>query len=134
MVYPFDADGRLVDEKSDEKNVTKLYVHLNEATDNKSYEAFHLKESEDGVLLNEEEFVSILESTTLTEEYYLETSKKIEEMKQEIIAEMPEDIRQKDAVYPSEEGSVWWFCNSFVRFMQSGRYSFLCGNWNRGCK
>lgn len=103
MIYPFDKDGRIVNEPSDEKTVTKLYVHLNEAIENNSYEAFHLKESEDGVLLNEEEFINILEGTTLTEEYYLETSKKIEEMEQEIIAGLPENIRQKDAVF--------YFCN-----------------------
>ena len=103
MVYPFDKEGRTLNELSDEKTVAKLYVQLNEAIEHNPYKAFHLKESEDGVLLNEEELLTFLKNTTLNESYYIETSKEIETIQQQIISGMPEDIRQKDAVL--------YFCN-----------------------
>lgn len=104
MVYPFDADGRIADEKSDEKIVSRLFVQLNDEIENNEYiEAFRLELSKDGILLNEEDFISVLENTSFNDLYYHETNKKIEEKKQEIIAGMPEDIRQKEAIF--------YFCN-----------------------
>ena len=102
-LYVEEEDGISIDELSDEKTISKLYVQLNNPTKNEDIKAFHRKFSDDGSLLNEEEFISLLEDTTLTEEYFLEKTKQIEAVEQEIIAGMPKDIGQKDAVA--------YFCN-----------------------
>ena len=103
MVYPYDAEGKLVDEASDEKNISKMYVQLTEASENDLLKELKLEYSQDEVLLNVEKFVNALENTTLTEAYYLETSRQIEEVEQGIVVDMSEDMRQKEAVF--------YFCN-----------------------
>jgi len=103
MLYPYDAEGRLADEESGEKIISKIYVQLTEATENELLQEFQIEYSEDGVLRNEEELISAFENTTLTEDYYRKTSKQIEDIEQEIIAGMSEDMRQKEAVF--------YFCN-----------------------
>lgn len=103
MVYPYDAGGRLVDEESDEKIISKMYVQLTEVSENDLLKELKLEYSQNEVLLNTEEFVNALENTTLTEAYYLEISRQIEEVEQGIVVDMSEDMRQKEAVF--------YFCN-----------------------
>ena len=103
MLYPYDVEGRLADEESDEKIISKIYVQLTEATENELLQELQIEYSEDGVIRNEEELISVVENTTFTEEYYRKTSEQIEEMEQEIISGMSADVRQKEAVF--------YFCN-----------------------
>lgn len=103
MIYPIDEEGREIVELSDEKTISKLYIQLNDSAQNEAVKAFRQKYSEEGVLLNEEEFISLLEDTTLTEEYYIEKTTQIEAIEKEIIAGMPKDIGEKEA--------VTYFCN-----------------------
>lgn len=103
MIYPYDEQGRLVDEESDEKIISKMYVQLTEASENDLLKELKLEYSQDEILLNAEEFINALENTTLSEVYYLETSRQIEGIEQEIIAGMSENMRQKEAVF--------YFCN-----------------------
>lgn len=110
MVYVLNEDGTDMIEMSDEKRISKLYIQLNDPEKNETVKAFRQKYSEEGILLNEEEFVSLLEDTSLTEEYYIEKTKQIEAIEQEIIAGMPKDIGQKDA--------VTYFCNWLIDNME----------------
>lgn len=103
MIYVINEDGTDSVELSDEKTISKIYVQLNDSTQNEVVKAFRLEYSEDGKILNEEAFVALLQDATLTEEYYVEKTKQIEAVQQEIIAGMPRDIGQKDAVI--------YFCN-----------------------
>lgn len=103
MLYPYDEKGKAVNENSEEKNVSKIYVQLNDVEDNEAIKAFRLKYSAEGRLLNEEGLLQLMQNTTINEDDYIEKNRQIEEVEQEIIAGMPKDIGQRDAVI--------YFCN-----------------------
>ena len=102
-LYIYDEQNRDISYITDERIVSKIYVQLAEATENSALKEFQYDFSEDMVLLNEEEFITVLESTTITEHYYLKRTEQIAELEKEIISEMPKDIREKEAVF--------YFCN-----------------------
>lgn len=102
-LYAYDEQNREVKELTEDRIVSKIYVQLAEATENSALKEFQFDFSEDMVLLNEEEFITVLENTTITEAYYLKRTEQIAELEKEIISEMPKDIREKEAVF--------YFCN-----------------------
>lgn len=109
-LYIYDEQNRDISDITDERIVSKIYVQFAEVEENPTLDAFRFQFSEDKVLLNEEEFIGILENTTITEDSYMEISQQIAEIEQEIIAEMPKDIRQKEALF--------YFCNWIRKNME----------------
>ena len=109
-LYPYNAQNQEVQELAEGNVISKIYVQLAESEENNALEDFRFEHSKEKVLLNEKELLHILENNTMTEEYYNERSEEIAELEAQIIAEMPKDIRQKEAVF--------YFCNWIRENMQ----------------
>lgn len=115
-LYIYDEHNKDISDITDERIVSKIFVQLVDVSENSKTDAFRFKFTEEMVLENEEEFIEVLQTPTITEDKYWEMSQQIAEIEKEIIAEMPKDIRQKEALF--------YFCNWIRENMEYNLHVF----------
>lgn len=103
--FPISADGKVMstevvdfDEEMHEKNITQIYVQLQEKTPREELKKFQVEFSKEGKLLNGEAFEKLLGNSDFDVAYYERITKEIDKIETEIINKMPRNISQEEAI------------------------------------
>lgn len=100
LIFPVGENNKLIDRSviNDEKRITKLYIQVNDQRRREYLQNFKIILNDDNIIENIDELEQVCSTAVFSTKYYEEQSQRIEEYYNEIIDEMPDNIRERDAI------------------------------------
>lgn len=100
LIFPVGENNKLIDRSviNDEKRITKLYIQVNDQRRREYLQNFKIILNDDNIIENIDELEQVCSTSVFSTKYYEEQSQRIEEYYNEIIDEMPDNIRERDAI------------------------------------
>lgn len=86
------------DKETREKDITAIYVQIQDKTPREELKTFKGKLSEENKIENIEDFQKILETSDFDKAYYEEITNEFNNIEEDIINRMPRDLTQKEAI------------------------------------
>lgn len=100
LIFPVGEGNKLIDRNviNDEQRITKLYIQVNDQKRREYLQNFKIILNDDYTIENIDELEQVCNTADFSAKYYEEQSQRIDEYYNEIIDEIPDNIREREAI------------------------------------